>query len=90
MLSPNKKKNINYLEIESKAKSPTIKGQNETGIYNRKKNERLKIKRNKASSISFNYKNGQINNKLKNKKEFIAINEGISNIQKEVKENKFY
>ena len=87
MLSPNKKKNINYLEIESKAKSPTIKGQNETGIYNRKKNERLKIKRNKASSISFNYKNGQINNKLKNKKEFIAINEGISNIQKEVKEN---
>ena len=86
MLSPNNKKNINYLEIESKAKSPTIKGQNETGAYNKKNNKRLKIKRNKASSISYNYKKGQIN-KLKNKKEFIKINEEISNIQKEVKEN---
>jgi hypothetical protein len=85
MLSPNKKKNINYLEIELKEKSPTIKGQNETGIYNRKKNERLKIKRNKASSISSNYKEGQINN-LKNKKEYNKINEGISNIQKQTKE----
>ena len=86
MLSPNNKKNINYLEIESKAKSPTIKGQNEIGANNKKNNKRLKIKRNKASSISFNYKKGQIN-KLKNKKEFIKINEEISNIQKEVKEN---
>jgi len=86
MLSSNNKKNINYLEIESKAKSPTIKGQNETGAYNKKNNKRLKIKRNKASSISYNYKKGQIN-KLKNKKEFIKINEEISNIQKEVKEN---
>lgn len=86
MLSPNNKKNINYLEIESKAKSPTIKGQNETGAYNKKNNKRLKIKRNKASSISYNYKKGQIN-KLKNKKEFIKINEEIRNIQKEVKEN---
>lgn len=86
MLSPNNKKNINYLEIESKAKSPTIKGQNETGAYNKKNNKRLKIKRNKASSISYNYKKGQIN-KLKNKKEFIKINEEISNIQTEVKEN---
>ena len=86
MLSQNNKKNINYLEIESKAKSPTIKGQNETGAYNKKNNKRLKIKRNKASSISYNYKKGQIN-KLKNKKEFIKINEEISNIQKEVKEN---
>lgn len=83
MLSPNNKKNINYLEIESKAKSPTIKGQNETGAYNKKNNKRLKIKRN---TISYNYKKGQIN-KLKNKKELIKINEEISNIQKEVKEN---
>lgn len=86
MLSPNNKKNINYLEIESKKKSPTNKGQKETGIDNKKNNKRLKIKRNKASSISFNYKKGQIN-KLKNKKEFIKINEEIRNIQKEVKEN---
>ena len=86
MLSPNKKKNINYLEIESKAKSPLIKGQNETGIYTKKKNKRLKIKRIKTPSISLNYKMGQINN-LKNKKEFNKINERISNIEKQVKEN---
>ena len=86
MLSPNNKKNINYLEIESKTKSPLIKGQNETGIYNKKKNKRLKIKAIKTSSISLNYKMGQINNS-KNKKEFNKINEGISNIEKQVKEN---
>jgi hypothetical protein len=37
MLSPNNKKNINYLEIELKEKSPTIKGQNGTKIYNKNK-----------------------------------------------------
>jgi len=84
MLSPNNKKNINYLEIVSKTISPSTKGQKEPRIYNKKKNKRLKIKRNKASSISLNYKKSQINN-LKNKK--VYINDEINNIQTQAKDN---
>lgn len=83
---PSNKKNINYLEIESKAKSPSIKGQNEIGINNKNNNKRIKIKRTKTSSISSNYNKGQINN-LKNKKKYNKTNEQICNIQKKIKEN---